>query len=120
MAIHASPGSVPLREGAAILDCTGKELGTLSGSRESYFKVKTSWAPDYWLPRHLIASADSNSICLSIAEDELEGRKVEAMVDDMTAADLEEAKDSHTLHPAGLERRYEAEAEYQTYPNKQF
>jgi len=109
-------GLTPMTPDSPIHDCDGKEIGRLKEMTESYFKVNTRMAPDYWLPVHLIERVDGDHIVLSVRDGDLDRHKSDAGAEDLAATDIDDATDD-TLHPEPMERRYAAESEYLTHPH---
>ncbi len=75
---------LPFDEGNALMEGTpvdtadGDVLGTVAADAGDRFKISAPLAPDYWLPRSLIAGvAPGGDLVVSVGHDQLDDAKVE-------------------------------------------
>ncbi len=63
--------------GTRVCSSDGHELGTVKDMVGAYFKIDAPMAPDYWLPRNVVRSADQSQLILDITREELGGFEVD-------------------------------------------
>lgn len=97
-----------------VIDPTGVNLGVVAALDESYFKVRVPMGFDFWLPHHVIAGVYDDSVELNVLESELDEHKVSVSGEETDADDPQ----PKTMHPAAVEGRYEAQAEFFARPHQ--
>lgn len=63
--------------GTRVCSSDGHELGAVKDMVGAYFKIDAPMAPDYWLPRSVVRSADQSQLILDITREELGGFEVD-------------------------------------------
>jgi len=64
--------------GGFVFDSTGEEFANVKELSGGYFRLDVPMAPDYWLSRSYVASANEKDVHLSITKDEAGKHKLAA------------------------------------------
>jgi hypothetical protein len=63
--------------GTRVRSSDGEDIGQVKEILGRYFKIDAPMAPDYWLPRSVVRSADQSELVLDITREELGGYEVD-------------------------------------------